>query len=145
MTELAFRAHNDSANIVVAVFPTPGGDAVLREAIPLNAVGLGPIGDDIAVPHDMPFGTYKVRRRKTLVDRGLKLVIDFDGQRIALAPRTHDGDMMDSKIVRYTFDDFSVEDQRQTDIKLAQDRIEKVVRADPLPLSDETWPPTEEK
>lgn len=139
MVELAFRAYNEGANIIGVAFPADGGDAVLREAIPVSAVGLEVTGSP---PHqlDMPFETYRVKSRKALERGGLELVVDYEGERISITPLTHVGTRLEDRTVRYTFADFCVEDQRDSEIQNAKSEARFRITADELPLSDETWP-----
>ena len=137
MTKLAYRAYNDGSNIVAVAFPEDGGGAVLRRAVPFSAVGLAQAGSAPA-QHDMPF---EVVGQNEIVNGGLHLEVDYEGERISLMPVSSRGSgPMESKRVTYTFDDFGVRDERESDIQKAKSKATIDIRPESLPLDDETWP-----
>lgn len=142
MGDIAFRAYTDGQNIVGVAFPAEGGGPELqgqdfRKAIPLSTFGLESTGT-APRPEEMAFGTAHL---KDIVNGGLKVVIDYDSERISIAPLSpRTGEPFKSKIVRYNFDEFGVEDQRESEIQLAKSKSEFKIQKEKLPISDETWP-----
>jgi len=139
MPELAFRAFNDGSNIVAVAFPSEGGSDVLRQSVGLNTLELDCVGP-VTPPHDMPFGTFSVKNRKSLETGGIELTINYDSKRVSVTPYSSTGSPIESYTVRYTFKDIGVTDARESDIQTAKSKAQFRIKADRLPLSDETWP-----
>lgn len=141
MVELAFRAYCDGANLVGVAFQADtGGGPVLRQSIPLKSLGLT-LTQSAPSQLDMAYDVFSVRSRKDLERGGLKLVVNYDKERVWIAPISPlSGTIIPERRVDYTFDTFGFVDERENPIHLAKRTAEFTIRETPQPISDETWP-----
>lgn len=139
MVELAFRAYNDGENLVAVAFPADGGGAVLRKSWSFDSLGLSCAGTPPA-QQEMPYDVFSVEKRKDLERGGLDVTVDYESERIEVTPLTRQGNPLESRTVRYTFETFGVEDTRESPIQKAKAEASLHVSKDAQPLSDDTWP-----
>jgi hypothetical protein len=89
--EVAFRCYNNTNGIVVVVFRSEGGKAVLQRSFSLDSLSLKNTESTPAPQHELPYGEYKIKNRKSLVRGGIQMKVLFDKKIIKLTALSRNG------------------------------------------------------